>query len=172
MAVVWAHCKTKMVCEPDDPKDEGAEAENEEPKKGHGGCGHIQPVIRKEGLKLFVQYKKPKDDDDEGKSLLPDKRPITPSEVYTAFKKMSDSDLVLLGLSDEYARPEWMILTVMPVPPPPVRPSIAMSVDVNRKALQRTSSRNLSSCSSFTSLRTWTMTSLEFLKLFKNRVAP
>ena len=39
---------------------------------------------------------------------------------------MSDHDLHLLGLSDEYARPEWMILTVMPVPPPPVRPSIAV----------------------------------------------
>jgi DNA-directed RNA polymerase beta' subunit len=39
---------------------------------------------------------------------------------------MSDSDLYLLGLSEEYARPEWMILTVMPVPPPPVRPSIAV----------------------------------------------
>lgn len=40
--------------------------------------------------------------------------------------KISDSDLHLLGLSDEYARPEWMILTVLPVPPPPVRPSIAV----------------------------------------------
>ena len=39
---------------------------------------------------------------------------------------MLDSDLHLLGLSDEYARPEWMVLTVMPVPPPPVRPSIAV----------------------------------------------
>jgi DNA-directed RNA polymerase II subunit RPB1 len=58
--------------------------------------------------------------------MQPDKRHITPSEVYTVFKKMSDSDLHLLGLSDEYARPEWMILTVMPVPPPPVRPSIAV----------------------------------------------
>lgn len=58
--------------------------------------------------------------------MQPDKRLITPSEVYTVFKKMSDSDLHLLGLSDEYARPEWMILTVMPVPPPPVRPSIAV----------------------------------------------
>ena len=64
MAVVWAHCKTKMVCEPDDPKEEGADPDTEEPKKGHGGCGHIQPQIRKEGLKLFVQYKKSKDDDD------------------------------------------------------------------------------------------------------------
>lgn len=64
MAVVWAHCKTKTACEPDDPKDEGADQDGEEPKKGHGGCGHVQPQVRKEGLKLFVQYKKPKDDDE------------------------------------------------------------------------------------------------------------
>lgn len=65
MAAVWVHCKTKMVCEPDDLKDEGEpEAEDPNVKKGHGGCGHVQPVIRKEGLKLFVQYKKAKDDDD------------------------------------------------------------------------------------------------------------
>lgn len=63
MAVVWAHCKTKMVCEPDDIKEEG-DGGDEDAKKGHGGCGHIQPLIRKEGLKLFVQYKKPKDDDE------------------------------------------------------------------------------------------------------------
>lgn len=66
MGVVWNHCKTKTVCEPDDPKEDGADAENEEPKRGHGGCGHIQPQIRKEGLKLFLQYKKVKDDDDVG----------------------------------------------------------------------------------------------------------
>lgn len=64
MAVVWAHCKTKMVCETDEPKEEGQDGEVEEPKKGHGGCGHIQPQVRKEGLKLFVQYKKTKDEDD------------------------------------------------------------------------------------------------------------
>jgi DNA-directed RNA polymerase II subunit RPB1 len=52
-----------MVCEADEANDEG-EGENEQPKKGHGGCGHVQPLIRKEALKLFLQYKKPKDDDD------------------------------------------------------------------------------------------------------------
>ena len=70
MAVVWAHCKTKMVCSTDEPKEEGAEVEGEEPKKGHGGCGHIQPLVRKEGLKMFVQYKKTKDDDDVGIASL------------------------------------------------------------------------------------------------------
>jgi hypothetical protein len=64
MSMVWSLCKTKTVCEPDDPKEEGAEGEMEEVKKGHGGCGHVQPQVRKEGLKLFLQYKKAKDDDE------------------------------------------------------------------------------------------------------------
>ncbi|KAH9982072.1 beta and beta-prime subunits of DNA dependent RNA-polymerase [Lactifluus volemus] len=125
MAIVWNHCKSKMVCEADEQKDEG-ELDGDEPKKGHGGCGHLQPLIRKEGLKLFLQYKKPKDEDEDIKTVHQDKRLFTPSEVYTTLMKISDSDLQLLGLSDEYARPEWMILTVLPVPPPPVRPSIAV----------------------------------------------
>ena len=67
MAMVWGYCKTKMICEADDPKEEGENGEGEDEakaKKGHGGCGHIQPLIRKEALKLYVQYKKPKDDDE------------------------------------------------------------------------------------------------------------
>ncbi|TFY57239.1 hypothetical protein EVG20_g8625 [Dentipellis fragilis] len=128
MAMVWGHCKGKLICDTDEPKEEGEGAENDEPKKGHGGCGHPQPQIRKEGLKLFLQYKRSKDDDDicEIKSLQPDRRLFMASEVYTTLRKISDSDLHLLGLSDEYARPEWMILTILPVPPPPVRPSIAV----------------------------------------------
>ncbi|CCM03706.1 uncharacterized protein FIBRA_05852 [Fibroporia radiculosa] len=115
-----------MTCESDEPKDDADGMDNEETKKGHGGCGASQPLIRKEGLKLFVQYKRSKDEDEEVKSLQPDKRLFPPHEVYTALKKISDADLDMLGLSNEYARPEWMILTVMPVPPPPVRPSIAV----------------------------------------------
>lgn len=65
MAVVWAHCKSKMICEADEPKEEDGEAvPDAEPKKGHGGCGHVQPLIRKEGLKLFLVYKKSKDEDE------------------------------------------------------------------------------------------------------------
>lgn len=65
MAAVWNFCKAKNVCEPDEPKDEEEDV-NADPtaKKGHGGCGHIQPAIRKEGLKLFLNYKKLKDDDE------------------------------------------------------------------------------------------------------------
>jgi DNA-directed RNA polymerase II subunit RPB1 len=35
-------------------------------------------------------------------------------------------------LSEQYARPDWMILTVLPVPPPAVRPSIAVDGGVMR----------------------------------------
>ena len=127
MAAVWNYCKGKTVCEADDVKEDVEGAEHvEEPKKGHGGCGHIQPQIRKEGLKLFLQYKKSKNDDDEEfKAAQPEKRLFTPAEVYNVLKKISDDDIALLGLSEEYARPDWMILTVMPVPPPPVRPSVS-----------------------------------------------
>jgi DNA-directed RNA polymerase II subunit RPB1 len=42
---------------------------------------------------------------------------------------MVDSDLHLLGLSAEDARPEWMILTIIQVLPLPVRPSIPVDGD-------------------------------------------
>ena len=63
MQVVWNYCKGKMICEPDEPKDEDG-GDGDETKHGHGGCGAAQPQIRKEGLKLFVQYKRSKDDDE------------------------------------------------------------------------------------------------------------
>ena len=127
MAAVWSYCKGKMVCEADaEPEEPDGSEQPEVPKRGHGGCGHIQPQIRKEGLKLFLQYKRSKNDEDEEfKAAQPDKRPFTPAEVYNVLRKISDDDLALLGLSEEYARPDWMILTVLPVPPPPVRPSIS-----------------------------------------------
>lgn len=117
-----------MVCEVDPEKDDGDGMDNgEEAKKGHGGCGHTQPQIRKEALKLFLQYKKSKIEDDEDfKAANPEKKQISAQEVYDVLKKINDEDLALLGLSEEYARPEWMILTAMPVPPPPVRPSISV----------------------------------------------
>ena len=73
-----------------------------------------------------MQYKRSKgDDEDDFKAAQPDKRLFTPLEVFNVLRKISDEDLALLGLSDEYARPDWMILTILPVPPPPVRPSIS-----------------------------------------------
>ncbi|GAK66175.1 beta and beta-prime subunits of DNA dependent RNA-polymerase [Moesziomyces antarcticus] len=124
---VWEYCSKKMVCEADDPKDEDEMGFEEQAKPGHGGCGRVQPNIRREGLKLFTQWKKGKGEDEDGEESAiaqPEKRPLPASEAHTVLKKMSSEDIAVLGLSEEHARPDWMILTVMPVPPPPVRPSV------------------------------------------------
>ncbi|KIJ45198.1 hypothetical protein M422DRAFT_251383 [Sphaerobolus stellatus SS14] len=129
MSVVWNYCKSKTSCETDAIDDTEPEMPDDSApaKKGHGGCGHVQPQIRKEGLKLFLQYKKTKDEDDmDAKSHQPEKRLFTPAECWNVLKKIPSSDIALIGLNEEYARPDWMILTVLPVPPAAVRPSIAV----------------------------------------------
>ncbi|MCD6529647.1 DNA-directed RNA polymerase subunit A' [Candidatus Bathyarchaeota archaeon] len=51
---------------------------------------------------------------------------LTPSMIRERLERIPDDDLRLLGLNPERARPEWMILQVLPVPPVYVRPSITL----------------------------------------------
>ncbi len=51
---------------------------------------------------------------------------ITPLDIQNRFKAIKDEDLPVLGLNPDTARPEWMVLTVLPVPPVAVRPSITL----------------------------------------------
>ena len=53
-------------------------------------------------------------------------RRITPIEILERLKKMSDGDLRILGISPETARLEWVIFTVLPIPPVCARPSITL----------------------------------------------
>jgi len=113
--------RTKSTCDADGP-DTG---KDKIPKIPHGGCGSAQPdTIRKDGLKLTATWKQKKKEDDDGSGDR--KEVITPKQAQTIFKLMTENTLALLGLNADYARPEWMILDVLPVPPPPVRPSISV----------------------------------------------
>ncbi|KXA95019.1 DNA-directed RNA polymerase subunit A' [candidate division MSBL1 archaeon SCGC-AAA259E19] len=58
-----------------------------------------------------------------------DKR-LTPSDARRRLEDVPDSDVRLLGLDPEVSKPEWMILTVLPVPPVTVRPSITLETGV------------------------------------------
>jgi DNA-directed RNA polymerase subunit A' len=51
---------------------------------------------------------------------------MTPSEVREWLEKVPNEDLNLLGLNPAVCRPEWMVLTVLPVPPVTMRPSITL----------------------------------------------
>ena len=51
---------------------------------------------------------------------------LTASIIRERFERIPDSDLEMLGFAPSRARPEWMILQVLPVPPVYVRPSITL----------------------------------------------
>ena len=53
-------------------------------------------------------------------------RRISPIEVRARLEKIPDDDIELFGLNPKTARPEWMILTILPIPPVTVRPSITL----------------------------------------------
>ncbi|KAI5296463.1 DNA-directed RNA polymerase II subunit rpb1 [Ascosphaera acerosa] len=123
---IWRLSKDVSSCEADPVAAEDDDPFREEPDRiaGHGGCGNKQPTIRREGLTLVGSWKPDKSNDEDDIPQQPEKRVISPKEARAVFKNISSGDCRLLGFSNEYARPEWMIITVLPVPPPPVRPSV------------------------------------------------
>ncbi len=63
--------------------------------------------------------------DDDGTPVTED-YDLTASEVREKLQRIPDEDAYVLGVNPEVARPEWMVLTVLPVPPVTVRPSITL----------------------------------------------
>ena len=55
---------------------------------------------------------------------------LNPIEVRSRLERVPDDDAELLGLDPREARPEWMVLTVLPVPPIHVRPSIVLETGI------------------------------------------
>ena len=122
---IWRLCKPKMVCESMPVADDDDMDKSKGPKHDHGGCGNIQPEVRKEPLGFTGTWKAQKGDE-ENEGQQPEKKPITPQMALNIFRHISTDEIKKMGLSNDYARPEWMIISVLPVPPPPVRPSISV----------------------------------------------
>ena len=55
-----------------------------------------------------------------------DMNKLMPSDIRDWFEDIPDEDIAVLGIDPEKSRPEWMILTVLPVPPVTARPSITL----------------------------------------------
>ncbi|QCS44021.1 DNA-directed RNA polymerase subunit A' [Natrinema versiforme] len=55
-----------------------------------------------------------------------DTNKLMPSDIRDWFENIPDEDIEVLGINPERSRPEWMILTVLPVPPVTARPSITL----------------------------------------------
>ncbi len=63
---------------------------------------------------------------DKPTSLRENGKKLTASEVREWLEKIRDEDLPLLDINRDAARPEWTILTVLPVPAVTVRPSVTL----------------------------------------------
>ncbi|KAM0329387.1 hypothetical protein ACHAQA_004694 [Verticillium albo-atrum] len=123
---VWLHCKKKKRCENElkEEKD-GPDSFPELRKQNqvpHDGCGNVKHDIRHKALQLIEKVTSTTEDGLKDIKEVP----ITADRAHGILRRISDDDLRDMGLNLDYARPEWMIVTVLPVPPPPVRPSISM----------------------------------------------
>jgi DNA-directed RNA polymerase beta' subunit len=51
-------------------------------------------------------------------------QPLEVEYVHRLFRRITDEDVDFMGFSRFWCRPDWMICTVLPIPPPQVRPSV------------------------------------------------
>ena len=85
---------------------------------GAPGCGAKQPsrYVKEGTLKIMAEWKEP--------NVETIKKEFTAEDVLTILQRITEEDMEVLGFNGKFNRPEWMVCTVLPVPPPPVRPSI------------------------------------------------
>ena len=82
-------------------------------------CGEQQLKINFEKPTTFSEVMT----DENGRKI---DHKLTPADIRARLEKIPDEDLRLLGINPDVARPEWTCLTVLPVPPVTMRPSIIL----------------------------------------------
>ena len=59
-------------------------------------------------------------------TILEDGKRLTPIQIKARLEKIADMDIISLGNNPESAKPEWMVLDILAVPPVTIRPSITL----------------------------------------------
>lgn len=88
------------------------------------GCGARQPdrYIREGIARIIAEW-----DKIEGPAAASEtkqRQTLEVEYVLRLFRRITDEDVDFMGLSRFWCRPDWMICTVLAVPPPQVRPSV------------------------------------------------
>ena len=87
------------------------------------GCGRPQPIkiMKPSADKLYIEFDGQVDDiPGNGEK----RQQLLAKDAHAILKMITDDDIIKLGYHPKYARPEWFVWTVLPVPPPPTRPSV------------------------------------------------
>ncbi|MBI2110735.1 DNA-directed RNA polymerase subunit A', partial [Candidatus Woesearchaeota archaeon] len=100
-------------------KEKGSEAKRKKIKEFVSGLKGVNKCPHCKAKQGNIKLEKPC-------TFLENDKRLSPIEIRSRFEKLSDGDILALGLDPNYAKPEWMILTIMPVPPVTTRPSITL----------------------------------------------
>jgi len=88
------------------------------------GCGALHPQFRRKSAQTIeVEFAA---DDDSAPGNGDRKQLLAAQKAFEILRNVSDKDAAMLGLDPKYARPEWLLVTVLPVPPQHVRPSVQL----------------------------------------------
>ena len=88
------------------------------------GCGALQPNrYTRDGIaRITAEWENM---NTEGGAKGEKMRQVLEVEyVLRLFRRITDEDVDFMGLNRFWCRPDWMICSVMPIPPPQVRPSV------------------------------------------------
>jgi DNA-directed RNA polymerase subunit A' len=59
-------------------------------------------------------------------TFLEDEKRLNPIDIRARLEKIPDNQLPIFGINPKFARPEWLVLTILPIPPVTMRPSITL----------------------------------------------
>jgi DNA-directed RNA polymerase II subunit RPB1 len=93
-------------------------------EKNACGCGAFQPsTIKRDNNaigRIILEFKVSSTD----KKAPPLRLVWTAEQVHRIFKQITSDEAELMGFNKLWCHPDWLICTVLPVPPPSVRPSV------------------------------------------------
>ena len=91
---------------------------------GPGGCNQLQPfkTVRENtgGAKIFLEFNSTELTKDTESRIN-----VSANDCHRIFKRITDEDLEILGFSEKWCLPHWLICDILPISPPAVRPSVS-----------------------------------------------
>ena len=96
-------------------------------QEGEDGCGARQPerYVREGIARIVAEWDTIEGPGGAAAGKTTKQRQYLEVEyVQRLFRRITDEDVDFMGLSHYWCRPDWMICSVMPIPPPQVRPSV------------------------------------------------
>jgi DNA-directed RNA polymerase II subunit RPB1 len=95
-------------------------------QEGEDGCGARQPerYVREGIARIVAEWDAIEGPGATETKATKQRQYLEVEYVLRLFRRITDEDVDFLGLNRFWCRPDWMICSVMPIPPPQVRPSV------------------------------------------------